>query len=255
MAEELAINYGGHNSSLDFGVDAVTKTTLRAYPFDRASYLADQLVAYADDFAEEPLQVPHLDQVRVVAEGLGTGYVIEHTMGLCRDPNLVSLSGEELQQALPKVLATIAEMRVMSGGGDILHVPIDGNASNFCGTTLIDFFYPMKRNPDGSFPMRSIIHSASLVRRRIIPELRGTKSGVMANIMATVHGTSPSGIRQTIATPTNWYYDVLPLNLNGKVKDKLYEEAKGRFVGRLFRIGVAVGVCGMRDTFGLPGDP
>lgn len=193
--------------------------------------VASGLRTYADELAGQPLQTASLLGVDVVkAEG---GYKVQHSYEHVDGPSLTRLGPEELRPAMATLLGQVALMDTYHDRNTLV-VPFDAKSDNFHvvhDPTLIDIFPAVSRRPDGSFPTDLFPGEPS--KGGFVSWALGTKSGAMTMLLSTAvdRGDTPiSKLGHILRKTDDWAYDVLPIDVDAKVKAAVRRQIGSHFI-------------------------
>ncbi|HSX17266.1 MAG TPA: hypothetical protein VLH86_04145 [Patescibacteria group bacterium] len=223
----------GRHIDVSFDNGLAHKLTRNSFPVSAANQLADDLITYDAQLAEEPVPVARLEYVDVVPNQ-GRWFRIAHAVTHVEGPSVVQLPDEERRLAVATMLSDIAAMSTFRGANR-LRVPIDARAENYHvgpdGPTLVDIFPPLNRRADGSLPIIGV--SPGFVGRRFQEWTMGTKSGVMTRVLSSAidrGDTLGSQLRHIGKEADDWCYDVLPTGLDPKIQRRVRRQIATRFV-------------------------
>lgn len=188
MTANIRPERGGH-CDVVFGVDTVTKTTKRSFPFERAKIRLNRLNEYYADLTREPLPVAPLFAATLVEKN--GGMALQFVMGLIRGPSVERLPDEMRLSAVGNIIGCLCMMSQIEGEEPgILGVPVDAllrnwhvDPANYDLPTLVDIYEPLPRDPSG------LIWEPNAKTREWKEENMGRLGTIVPDLVGKVAGT------------------------------------------------------------------
>ncbi len=230
----------GNNCDVRFDGQEIVKTVRHKFmTLAEAEDESIKLQKYSDELFDQPLECAELLRVGIIP--FEDGYRLEHAYEAIAGPSLTSIDPKRKSETLATLLAQVSYMDT-TRNLDEIRVPFDAICNNFHvdenGPALVDLYPVLSRNNDGSFP-REVIAYSRVPRYNTRPYRWGTKTGAITGLLlsSSAYGkTRFEKVCSALINADDWYYDVLPPNLDPNIKDEVRRQLKLKFaplIGRM----------------------